>query len=171
MPKESTVKVEHDQLVLGPVRVTFKRTLRIPEEGLHDLPPGLGNFPLRRVEDYPDTAPAEWLARGGVMLPVYQREAMWLSFASPEPAALQVGIGKVCAISGEAWNEKLAQEPQNYAALPEQPWLDGINAGEGFIRQFVAARLGLGATSKLRSPARRSTAACSSGLSGSPRRS
>lgn len=146
MSHESAVRLERNQLVLGPVRVTFQRTLRIPENGLHDLPPGLGAFPLRRVEDYPDAAPADWLARGGVMLPVYQREAMWLSFDSEEPAALQVGVGKVCAISGEPWTERLNQEPQNYAALPDQPWLDGINAGEGFIRQFVAAPLGLGAT-------------------------
>lgn len=146
MSNQPTLNLEHDALRLGPVRVSFQRTLRIPESGLHDLPPGLGTFPVRRVEDYPDTAPAEWLARGGVMLPIYQREAMWLSFHSNEPAALQVGVGKVCAISGEAWREELAQAPQNYAAVPEQPWLDGINAGDGFIRQFVAAPLGIGAT-------------------------
>ena len=139
-------RLDGDTLVLGPVRVTFERTLRIPEEGLHPLPPGLGEFPLRRVEDYPDTAPAHWLAHGGVMLPVYQREAMWLSFDSDEPAALQVGIGKVCAVSGARWSEKLQVDPQNYLCLPDQPWLDGINAGDGFIRQFVAVPLGLGAT-------------------------
>lgn len=139
-------RLDGDTLVLGPVRVTFERTLRIPEEGLHPLPPGLGEFPLRRVEDYPDTAPPSWLARGGVVLPVYQREAMWLSFDSDEPAALQVGIGKVCAVSGERWIEKLQADPQNYVCLPDQPWLDGINAGDGFIRQFVAVPLGLGAT-------------------------
>lgn len=141
-----TVLVRHNQLVLGPVRVTFQRTLRIPEAGLHPLPPGLGAFPLRRVEDYPDTAPAEWLARGGVMLPVYQREAMWLSMHSSEPAALQVGVGKICAISGETWRDELSSDPQNHVALPDQPWLDGINAGDGFIRQFVAVRHGIGAT-------------------------
>ncbi|MGQ0630014.1 MAG: hypothetical protein ACT4P1_03165 [Sporichthyaceae bacterium] len=145
MPNTS-VRVEHNQLVLGPVRVNFQRTLRIPETGLHPLPPGLGSFPLRRVEDYPDTAPAEWLERGGVMLPVYQREAMWLLLGADEPAALQVGIGKVCAVSGKTWRERLTRKKQNYLALPEQPWLDGINAGEGFIRQFVAVPLGLGAT-------------------------
>lgn len=42
MSNESTVKIEHDALLLGPVRMTFQRTLRIPEEGLHDIPPGLG---------------------------------------------------------------------------------------------------------------------------------
>lgn len=146
MAGETDVRVEQDTLTLGPVRVTFQRTLRIPESGLHYLPPGLGAFPLRRVSDYPDTAPATWLQRGGVMLPVYQREAMWLSFFSTEPAALQVGVGKVCAVSGERWLDRLATDPQNYAALPEQPWLDGINSGDGYIRQFVAVQLGLGAT-------------------------
>lgn len=141
-----SVRIEDDSLVMGPVRITFERTLRIPEEGLHPLPPGLGAFPLRRVDDYPSTVPQSWLERGGVMLPVYQREAMWLAFAADEPAALQVGIGKVCAVSGIAWNEQLSSDPQNYLVLPEQPWLDGINAGDGFIRQFVAVPLGLGAT-------------------------
>jgi hypothetical protein len=128
------------------VTVDFQRTLRVPETGLHPLPPGLGRFPLRRVEDYPDTAPSEWLARGGVMLPIYQREAMWLSFDASEPAALQVGVGKVCAVSGLPWIEHLIKDPQNYVGLPRQPWLDGINAGDGFIRQFVAVPLGAGAT-------------------------
>ncbi len=140
------VEIVRDQLVMGPVTVDFQRTLRIPETGLHRLPPGLGRFPLRRVEDYPDTAPAEWLARGGVMLPIYQREAMWLSFNASEPAALQVGVGKVCAVSGLPWIEHLVKDPQNYVPLPDQPWLDGINAGDGFIRQFVAVPLGCGAT-------------------------
>ncbi|MGV0743076.1 hypothetical protein [Mycolicibacterium sp. XJ870] len=140
------VKIVRDQLELGPVSVSFQRTLRIPETGLHPLPPGLGRFPLRKVAAYPDTAPAEWLSRGGVMLPIYQREAMWLSFHASEPTALQVGVGKVCAVSGLPWIEHLTGDPQNYVALPHQPWLDGINAGEGFIRQFVAVPLGLGAT-------------------------
>ncbi|WP_059015773.1 hypothetical protein [Mycobacterium sp. M26] len=146
MAGKSPVKLVRDQLVLGPVTVEFQRTLRIPETGLHYLPPGLGRFPLRRVEDYPDTVPTEWLARGGVMLPIYQREAMWLSFDSSEPAALQVGMGKVCAVSGLPWIEHLVKNPQDYVVLPDQPWLDGINVGDGFIRQFVAVPFGSGAT-------------------------
>lgn len=146
MADKTPVKIVSDQLVMGPVTVEFQRTLRIPETGLHYLPPGLGRFPLRRVDDYPDTAPQEWLARGGVMLPIYQREAMWLSFDASEPAALQIGVGKVCAVSGLPWIEHLVKDPQNYVVLPDQPWLDGINAGDGFIRQFVAVPLGSGAT-------------------------
>jgi hypothetical protein len=122
------------------------RTLRLPETGTHPLPPGLGTFPLRAVADHPDRAPGEWLARGGVMVPVHQREAMWLSFSATAPAALQVGVGKVCAVSGRPWSDRLARDPQNYVVLPRQPWLDGINSGSGTIRQFVAVPLGLGAT-------------------------
>ncbi|ARP68797.1 hypothetical protein LK07_02340 [Streptomyces pluripotens] len=131
----------------GGVAVRFIRTLRLPETGTHPLPPGLGEFPVRRVADYGDTVPEEWRTRGGVMLPMYLREAMWLSFAgTSEPAALQVGVGKVCAVSGEPWSDRLSQNPQNYVVLPRQPWLDGINSGKGTVRQFVAVPLGLGAT-------------------------
>ncbi len=140
------VTLAADRLVLGDVNVSFQRTLRIPEHGVHALPPGLGRFPLRRVADYPDTAPAAWLERGGVMLPVYQREAMWLSFSPTCPAALEIGVGKVCAVSGQPWSDTLSQDPQNYVSVPLQPWLDGINSGDGTVRQFVAVRHGLGAT-------------------------
>lgn len=63
------VTLTDEQVVLGDVSVSFQRTLRIPEHGVHALPPGLGSFPMRRVADYPDTAPASWLDKGGVMLP------------------------------------------------------------------------------------------------------
>jgi hypothetical protein len=145
---DTAVRIDGNTLRLpGGVAVRFVRTLRLPETGTHPLPPGLGEFPVRRVSDYPDTVPADWRARGGVMLPVYLREAMWLSFAgTAEPAALQVGVGKVCAVSGEPWSDRLSRDPQNYLVLPRQPWLDGINSGKGTVRQFVAVPLGLGAT-------------------------
>ncbi|MFE0516847.1 hypothetical protein, partial [Streptomyces sp. NPDC058964] len=145
---DTAVRIDGNTLRLpGGVAVRFVRTLRLPESGTHALPPGLGEFPVRRVADFPDTVPPEWRARGGVMLPVYLREAMWLSFAgTTEPAALQVGVGKVCAVSGKRWSDRLSRRPQNYVVLPRQPWLDGINSGKGTVRQFVAVPLGLGAT-------------------------
>ncbi|MGW3284900.1 hypothetical protein ACWDR3_09670 [Streptomyces sp. NPDC001002] len=145
---DSSVRIDGNTLRLtGGVAVRFIRTLRLPETGTHPLPPGLGEFPVRRVADFPDTVPEKWRARGGVMLPVYLREAMWLSFGgTTEPAALQVGVGKVCAVSGKPWSDRLARKPQNYVVLPRQPWLDGINSGKGTVRQFVAVPLGLGAT-------------------------
>ncbi|MFM9443010.1 hypothetical protein [Streptomyces acidiscabies] len=145
---EATVRIDGDSVRMpGGVAVRFMRTLRLPETGTHPLPPGLGEFPVRRIADYPETAPAHWLARGGVMLPMYLREAMWLNFTgTQEPAALQVGVGKVCAVSGKPWSDRLSRDPQNYVVLPRQPWLDGINSGKGTVRQFVAVPLGLGAT-------------------------
>ncbi|MFD4970423.1 hypothetical protein [Streptomyces sp. NPDC058424] len=145
---DSKVRIDGNTLRLpGGVAVRFVRTLRLPETGTHPLPPGLGEFPVRRVADYADSVPEEWRARGGVMLPVYLREAMWLSFAgTTEPAALQVGVGKVCAVSGRPWSDRLSRDPQNYVVLPRQPWLDGINSGKGTVRQFVAVPLGLGAS-------------------------
>ncbi|MFC9952309.1 hypothetical protein ACFVIN_17795, partial [Streptomyces prasinus] len=142
------VRIDGNTLRLpGGAAVRFIRTLRLPESGTHPLPPGLGEFPLRRVADHADSVPEAWRARGGVMLPVYLREALWLSFAgTEEPAALQVGAGKVCAVSGRPWSDRLARSPQNYVVLPRQRWLDGINSGEGTVRQFVAVPLGLGAT-------------------------
>ncbi|MEU6089366.1 hypothetical protein ABZ865_21650 [Streptomyces sp. NPDC047085] len=145
---DTGVRIDGNTLRLGGgVAVRFVRTLRLPESGTHPLPPGLGEFPVRRVADYADSVPPEWRARGGVMLPVYLREAMWLSFGgTTEPAALQVGVGKVCAVSGKKWRDGLTRRPQNYVVVPRQPWLDGINSGKGTVRQFVAVPLGLGAT-------------------------
>jgi hypothetical protein len=52
----------------------------------------------------------------------------------------------VNAVSGTPWDEGLKVSPQNYLVCPDQPWLDGINAGGGIVRQFVAMPLGTGAT-------------------------
>ncbi len=144
------IKLDHDTLHLGEgLAVSFLRTLRIPDDGkTYPLPPGLGRFPVRRVDDYADRVPAEWREHGGVFLPMYQREAMWVSFAGQhwKPRAVKVGIGKVCAITGERWTDALGSDPQNYVVTPPQPWLDGIAVKKGVIRQFVAMPLGLGYT-------------------------
>ena len=80
--------------------VDFQRTLRIPDdERTYRLPPGLGRFPLRHVDDAGERVPAAWLRRGGVMLPMYRSEAMWLSFTarSHYPFVLKAAAGKVNA--------------------------------------------------------------------------
>ena len=142
----SNVEISNNTLSLGDVSITFQRTLRIPDDGKnYPLPPGLGAFPLRRVQDYADRVPEGWAEKGGVFLPMYQREAMWLRF-SGSPSALKVAIGKVCAVSGERWSDGLRKKPQNYVVTGAQPWLDGIASGKGTIRQFVAMPLGLGYT-------------------------
>lgn len=133
------------------VSVEFQRTLRIPDDDRsYPLPPGLGRFPLRHVDDHADRVPASWLRRGGVMLPMYQSEAMWLNFRSVEgyPFAVKVATGKVSAVTGERWSDGLGGDPQDYLVVPTQPWLDGYVVEKGTIRQFVAMPLGAGYTAE-----------------------
>ncbi|MEJ7784592.1 MAG: hypothetical protein WKF96_07300 [Solirubrobacteraceae bacterium] len=143
------IHLDNDKLRIGShLAIRFERTLRIPDDGgTYPLPPSLGSFPLRRVADYPDRVPEAWRARGGVFLPMYQREAMWLSFSGGwPPVALKVGVGKVNAVSGRPWADSLDRRNQDYLVCPDQPWLDGINSGKGTVRQFVAMPLGMGYT-------------------------
>ena len=79
--------------------VTFQRTLRVPEtEKQYPLPPGMGEFELVRAGDCPGL-PASLARRGGVVLPMFQREAMWLSLRN-SGAALKLGLGMVNAVDG-----------------------------------------------------------------------
>ncbi len=148
-------------------RIDFQRTLRIPDDDRsYPLPPGLGRFPLRHVDDFAARVPATWIAHGGVMLPMYQAEAMWLNFSSlagpgaedeaseafwygleggfPYPFAVKVSTGKINAVTGEAWENGLHRDPQDYLVAPKQPWIDGYCVEKGVIRQFVAMPLGSG---------------------------
>jgi hypothetical protein len=133
--------------------IDLQRTLRIPDDGEdYPLPPGLGRFPLRHVEDYEDRVPRSWIPRGGVFFPMYQSEAMWICFASEYdsergvsyPFAVKIATGKVCAVSGKTWCDGIQSDPQNYVVAPRQPWLDGYCVEKGVIRQFVAMPLGSG---------------------------
>lgn len=134
--------------------ISFKRTLRIPDDGnAYPLPPGLARFPLLHVDDFAKRVPPSWVAHGGVMLPMHQAEAMWINFMSDRnlrnnidyPFAVKIGTGKINAVSGDTWRKGLHRKPsQDYVVVPEQPWLDGYCTEKGFIRQFVAMPLGAG---------------------------
>jgi len=129
------------------LRIEFQRTLRIPDDArTYGLPPGLGRFPLRHVDDFAARVSQRWLERGGVMLPMYQSEAMWLNFNSSHgyPFAVKIATGKINAVTGDAWSESLTRNPQDYMSIPSQPWLDGFCVEKGTIRQFVAMPLGAG---------------------------
>ena len=97
-------------------------------------------FPLslRSLDDFPSTAPASWLQRGGVVLPMDQSEALWISPSARYPCAGKIAAGTINAVSGAAWTAELQSEPQDYVVAPGQPWLDGFFVGEGRIRQFQA---------------------------------
>jgi hypothetical protein len=129
--------------------IDFQRTLRIPDdERTYRLPPGLGRFPVRHVDDFPNKVPPRWLEHGGVMLPMYQSEALWLYFLGGYPCAVRVATGKIDAVTGKTLRTGLELDPQNYLVIPEQPWLDGYCVERGVIRQFVAMPLGAGYTAE-----------------------
>lgn len=150
---KGTITLEHDSLVFrfpevhndAVLRIDFQRTLRIPDDNReYPLPPGLGRFPLQHIDDYAGNVPASWVDHGGIFLPMYQAEALWINFSSPNNYmfAVKVAAGKINAVTGESWSNKLSSTPQDYVVVPKQPWLDGFCIGKGLIRQFVAMPLG-----------------------------
>jgi hypothetical protein len=159
------IYLEDDKLIMrfpdldwdAGVEINLKRTLRIPDDRrLHDLPPDAGNFPLRHIEDYDLGENNNLKDRGGLLMPMFQGDGMFLQFkafdqGSPRgalPIAIKIGTGKVCALSGKPWEEGLNKKRQNYAVVPGQPWIDGYVGDKGSVRQFVAAPLGDGVTAE-----------------------
>jgi hypothetical protein len=145
-----TVAIENTAIRIGPhAAVSFHRTLRVPDDG-HDypLPPGLGTLPVFRVADYAPRCPADWPTTGGAFIPLYQCEALWIGFHGPHwrAQAVKVAAGGINVLSGRQDTPRLSADPQDYIVCPDQPWLDGINVGQGHVRQFVAVPLGSGAT-------------------------
>lgn len=129
--------------------VDFQRTLRIPDDNQdYPLPAGLGRFPLFSVDEF--NVPAHWKTHGGVFLPMYASEAMWINFTHRMgyPFAVKIAAGKVNAVTGQEWSNELHTDPQDYVVLPVQRWVDGFNVAKGIVRQFVAAALGAGITAE-----------------------
>ena len=131
-------------------RIDFKRTLRIPDDNnYYPLPPSLGRFVLRNTEDYKETIAEKHINRGGVAFPMYQSEAMWINFYKGDyPFAIKIAAGKINALTGDTWTNKLSKTKQDYVVIPDQPWIDGFAIDDGFIRQFVAMQLGDGYTAE-----------------------
>jgi hypothetical protein len=140
--------------------ISFVRTLRVPDDGeCHQLPPGFGTFPLVHVEGYAAKLDEETVKRGGILFPMWQSEALWISLKgwggyaefgnipSP-PCAVKIGCGKINALTGKPWQDGLSADPQDYLVTYTQPWIDGFCSEQGVVRQFVAAPLGQGITAE-----------------------
>ena len=153
------IELAHDQLVFSfpevhpdaKLTIEFQRTLRIPD-GEREFPllPGLGRFPLFPVQELLDQGLAPWLDRVEAMLPMYQSEAMWLSFRPSYsvaheafyPFAVKIRTGSRDAVSGRSWTTALHRNPQDYLVLEEHSWLGGFSNGHGRVHQFVAVPFG-----------------------------
>lgn len=149
MSESMRLTLDRDHLVFADrLRVSFHRTLRVPDDGRRfPLPPGLGRFPIARAGDHEPRLPAEWRGDNVYLIPMYQREALWIGLENEwPPVAVRVAVGHISVVSGRRVAEGPGADPQDYVVTPEQLWLDGINVGPSTVRQFVAMPLGQGYT-------------------------
>lgn len=133
--------------VNGDLTMVFHRTVRMPDDNrLHSLPASLGSFPLYNVADHTERLPDNILEKGGVFLPMWQREALWIEFQSTlrKPYAIRIYIGQVNAVTGKIMTDERSDadaqthQQQDYVVVPGQEWVDGVCVAPGIIRQFVA---------------------------------
>src|SRR6202000_598975 len=123
------------------------------------LPALLDYFPLFRVEDYASCLPEYMQRKGGVFIPMFQREALAILFEStPWPRhsdqsyeelyALRAFAGSVNALSGTECSKDDQANGEKYTVIPKQRRLDGfVNTGNT-LKQFVAMPLGFGYTAE-----------------------
>jgi len=142
-------EVDGSKISIGNMTIEFMRTLRIPlTEKEYPLPPCFGFFRPRSVNSL-ENAPRLMKARGGVVIPVRQSEAMLAILNKKvmgiqDGAALQIFTGTKNAISGETYTKSdgLKKETpdtkQNYV---KYGWIDGFSCSNGYVRQFTGPPL------------------------------
>ncbi|KAJ6570097.1 hypothetical protein DFH09DRAFT_1154033 [Mycena vulgaris] len=123
----------------------------VPTDGGSSLPPDLGQYPLLPISGLdPTQLPACMQGKGGFLMPMYRKEAMWISFNSASTSlgsAVKVSVGGVNTISGTVTKAITPLNvEQDYLVTGRQARLDGTVTGPGIVRQFVATTLGLGYT-------------------------
>ncbi|KIM75941.1 hypothetical protein PILCRDRAFT_826774 [Piloderma croceum F 1598] len=144
----SVVSYRESAIVVGPAKIQFHRTLRVPDDAKNYLlPPGLGTFPLIPATRFSQNLPSSISSRGGVIMPMLQREALWISFQGSKDCAIKVSVGGINAITGLPRDKSPpSTSTQDYVVGSAQLWLDGICTAPGEVRQFVAMPLGHGYT-------------------------
>ncbi|KAH7227505.1 hypothetical protein BKA60DRAFT_653806 [Fusarium oxysporum] len=138
-------------IIIDDLTITFRRTIRVPDnKNTSGLPPDEGIFPLFKIEDYARKLPLSMAKKGGIFIPMYQREALWIDFESRKNYAIRIHVGNVNIVSGEPKIPTLATELrhrqllkqekciQDYIVVPDQKWIDGVATELGQVRQFVA---------------------------------
>ncbi|KAF8838426.1 hypothetical protein BDN67DRAFT_1013094 [Paxillus ammoniavirescens] len=138
-------------VVVGGVEFQFHRTLRVPDDAprASNLPPSLGLFPLEPVMKFGNRVPEAMRKKGGFIMPMFEREAMWISFRGRpgNRPAVKVSVGGVNAITGVANDSPTPpNSKQDYVVAGRQRWLDGIMTASGVVRQFVGMSHGSGYT-------------------------
>ncbi|GAW26796.1 putative integral membrane protein [Rosellinia necatrix] len=147
--RSHSVTVGRDDL--SSLQISFMRTVRVQEgqTSYDQLPPqGFGTFPLLNTQPYCDQLPSKAASQGGLFLPMYQSEAMYIAFdgQASEKFAVRPFIGGVNGISGKRLSsiedsKSAAVKKQDYIVAPEQDRLDGVSVSPGVVNQFVAMKM------------------------------
>ena len=179
-PPELSIRRKLDGILVGGAMViSFDRTLRVPEDGsLYNMPSLFGPFPLVNADKLRHRLPPIMANKGGVIIPMLQREALSLNFRKQnhyyaglaERYAVRISCGSINTISGRTPcfpsninNQDHIVPPwisgttprlpsninnQDYIVAPWQTRLDGFLGEKGIVRQFVAMPLGFDYTAE-----------------------
>ena len=101
------------------LRINFHRTVRLPDDDkVHMLPQSLGSYRLFNPSSFSARLPEHIARAGGVMFPMWQREAMWIEFKCNSNCdryyAIRINVGRINAITGLPMTEK--SESQDYVS-------------------------------------------------------
>jgi len=156
MRKHATKLTIMDEYNYDELEISVNRTLRVPEDGtVYNLPALFGPFPLLSVDRLRGRLPDAMTKKSGLLIPVFQREALSLGFKpvlkpglkdiTLDPSrqrgsfAVKVLAGSVNVVSGSLFRSDDENTGQDYIVAPNQGRLDGFftKAGFSITRQFV----------------------------------
>ncbi|KAJ3545748.1 hypothetical protein NMY22_g2314 [Coprinellus aureogranulatus] len=140
IPMKTEVEWTRDSLKVDNLTIHCHRTLRVPDSGeVSQLPPDMGAFPIFPIAHLGSRlVPKDMKKRGGFIMPMFRREALWISFeCGYQRPAVKVSVGDTAP---------LKNGPQDYVVAGQQPWIDGIVTEAGIVRQggihWLHTRLG-----------------------------
>lgn len=135
--------------------ISLSRTLRVPDNGTSFGTPVLFSpIPIFQVDHYKSRLPPGISSKGGIFIPLHQREALALKFDvkgkenTSSLFAIKCLSGTVNVVSGEVAGAETPYSSearsQGHIIVPEQLRLDGFAHTNEAVRQFVAMSLGSG---------------------------
>jgi len=116
------------QVRCGSVRlaISFMRTLRIPDtDELQMTPSAMGRFPLFNAAQFASTLPPSMVQKGGLFLPMYQREAMFMLFECESDHGTK---NDPHFVKTHHWD---CRESENPEALAMRVYIGGVNVLTG----------------------------------------
>eukprot|EP01084_Bolivina_argentea_P255511 429778_1 len=126
------------------ITIQFNKTLRISKQNKNKqvkICPKLGIFNVFKVNNYIHKIPKHWIKRNGLIIPLWQKEALCLSFECLKQSnyVIKIAMDKINAMNGNKLKyEYLSSNPLNCAVLPELSYLNGYK----YNGQFIAMPLG-----------------------------